>query len=29
MADGLHPTAAGYHLWAKALRPVIEDALAN
>jgi lysophospholipase L1-like esterase len=29
MADGLHPTAAGYHLWADALRPVIEASLAQ
>ena len=29
MPDGLHPSAAGYELWATALRPALDDALAK
>lgn len=29
MADGLHPTPAGYELWASALRPVLADVLST
>ncbi|HYZ17605.1 MAG TPA: GDSL-type esterase/lipase family protein, partial [Candidatus Acidoferrum sp.] len=29
MADGLHPTPAGYEVWASALRPVLDEALSK
>ncbi len=29
MADGLHPTPAGYEVWASALRPVLEEELSK
>jgi lysophospholipase L1-like esterase len=29
MPDGLHPSAAGYEVWATALRPVVVEALAR
>jgi lysophospholipase L1-like esterase len=29
MPDGLHPAAPGYEVWATALRPVLQDALAR